>query len=238
MNVNVARRLPVGRTLFPWIPLIVALLVFVGFAQTYYLKAWFATPVLTVLVHAHGLLMTSWVVLFLTQTFFIATHRVNLHRRLGISGAVLIPLIFVVGVVTAIHAAKLGHSPGPPPLVFLIVPLFNIIVFAILAGSALALRRHSDWHRRLMLVATLNMLPPATARLAMQYLPVPGLPFAFGLTDMAILAALVYDAIRHRRVHPAFALGLGLVILWELAALTLGTTSAWLAFAGWLTGFA
>ncbi|HEY7872071.1 MAG TPA: hypothetical protein VIC31_05075 [Rudaea sp.] len=237
-NIQTAARISAERHLYPWVPLGVAALIFAGFAQTFYLKTWFASPVLPLLLHVHGLLMTAWVLLFLVQTRLIAKHRVDLHRRLGMFGAVLMVLVFVAGVVTAIHAAKLGHSPGPPPLVFLTVPLFNIVAFAILVGSALALRRRSDWHRRLMLVATLNMLPPALARATMQYLHVPALPVAFGLTDIAIISALVYDTIRHRRVHPAFACGLGLVLLWEAAALAFGNTAAWLGFAGWLTGLA
>lgn len=235
-NVQAAARSPSERHLFPWVPVGVALLIFVGFAQTYYLKPWFASPALPLLLHAHGSLMTAWILLFLVQTRLIAKQRLDLHRRLGMFGAVLMVLVFVAGVVTAIHAAKLGHSPGPPPLVFLTVPLFNIVAFAILVGSALALRRRSDWHRRLMLVATLNMLPPALARATMQYLHVPALPVAFGLTDIAIISALVFDTISHRHVHPAFAWGLGLVLFWEAAALALGSTPGWLGFAGWLTG--
>ncbi|MDE2257113.1 MAG: hypothetical protein KGK05_05055 [Xanthomonadaceae bacterium] len=236
-NVEAAARSPTERHLFPWVPIGVAVLIFAGFAQTYYLKPWFASPILPLLLHMHGALMTAWVLLFVAQTRLIAKHRVDLHRRLGIFGAVLMVLVFAAGVVTAVRAAKLGHSPGPPPLVFLIVPLFDIVAFAILVGSALALRRRTDWHRRLMLVATLNILPPATARLAVEYLHAPGLPFALGVTDIAIIGALVYDTIMHRRVHPAFAWGLGLVLFWEAAALALGSTPAWLGFAGWLTGF-
>jgi hypothetical protein len=37
-----------------------ALIVFVGFAQTYYLKVLFRTPLLRLLPHIHGLLMTAW----------------------------------------------------------------------------------------------------------------------------------------------------------------------------------
>jgi hypothetical protein len=231
---DLSRAIP--RRQYPWIPLCIAALVLVGFAQTYYLKLLFGTPALPLLVHLHGLLMTAWVLLFVVQARLVATRNVPLHRRLGIIGVVLLVLIPVVSAVVAVHGAKLGHSPGPPPLVFLTVPLFNVAAFAILGGTGVLLRRrHSDWHRRLMLLATLNLLPPPMGRFAAQYLHAPGLPFAFGVADLAIIACLVYDTVKHRRLHPAFGWGLALVLTWEGAALALGGTAGWLHFAGWLT---
>jgi hypothetical protein len=55
--------------------------VFVGFARTYYLEFLFGTPALPWLVHLHGALMTSWFVLFFTQTYLIASHRTSWHPR-------------------------------------------------------------------------------------------------------------------------------------------------------------
>jgi hypothetical protein len=64
----------------------------------------------------------------------IAARRADLHRRLGIGGAVLAGLMLVVGHLTAVAAARQGVTPpgGPPPLVFLAVPLGALVVFAIL----------------------------------------------------------------------------------------------------------
>lgn len=231
---DLARATP--RRQYPWIPLCIAVLILAGFAQTYYLKTLFGAPALPLLLHVHGLLMTAWIVLFAVQARLVATRRVAVHRKLGVVGAVLIVLIPIVGVVVAIHGAKLGHSPagGPPPLVFLAVPLFNIVAFFILAGSAVLLRRRTDWHRRLMLVATLNLLPPALGRFAPEYLHLPGLPVAFGVTDLALIGCLVYDTLRHRRLHPAFGWGLALVLAWEAAALGLSGTAGWQHVASWL----
>jgi hypothetical protein len=233
MSVTTPRRLQEYH-LFPWIPVGLALVVFIGFAQTWFLKPLFGTPGLPLLLHLHGLVMSAWVVLFVVQTRLVAAHRVDLHRRLGIAGAALLVLVPVMGIVTAIHAAKLGHSPGPPPLVFLSVPLFNILAFTILAGSGLALRRRSDWHRRLMLAATLNFLPPAVGRIALQYTHIANLPMALGSVDVVLLACIVYDTIRNRRLHPAFVLGLVVTLAWQAAVLGFGRTPGWVHIAAWL----
>ena len=48
---------------------------------------------LSALVRLHGLVMFGWIALFVTQTVLVVRHRVDLHRRLGIFGAVLAALV-------------------------------------------------------------------------------------------------------------------------------------------------
>ena len=44
------------------------------------------------LVHLHGIVMTLWFALFVVQTRLIAAHRTDLHRRVGVFGALLVVL--------------------------------------------------------------------------------------------------------------------------------------------------
>ena len=68
---------------------LIPIIVLIGFSRTYYLKGWFGTPALPgLLVHLHGIVMTSWVVLFVTQVSLVATGRTRTHQRPGILGAV------------------------------------------------------------------------------------------------------------------------------------------------------
>jgi hypothetical protein len=130
---------------------------FAGFARTYYLKLLFGTPALPWLVHLHGLLMTSWFVLFFTQTCLIAAHRVDWHRRLGVFGVALAGVILVVAPMVLVYAvARELHAPHGHPF-FVVIFGFDLVVladFAILVASAVALRRRSDFHKRLMLLAS------------------------------------------------------------------------------------
>src|ERR1044071_8015406 len=92
------------------------LLVFAGFARSYYLKPYFGTPpVLTPLLHLHGLLFSSWIVLLLAQTTLVATKRTAVHRRLGWAGAGLAVLMILVGATTAVVRAKLVEVPPGSP---------------------------------------------------------------------------------------------------------------------------
>jgi len=231
-----ARR-PANRPFYTWAALAAALVVFAGFARTFYLNGMLAHFPLTGLLVFHGLVMTSWFVLFFVQVRLVASRRTDLHRRVGPYGAVLAALVLIVGTTTAIVAAKAGHSPpgAPPALVFLAIPLGDMLLFAGVVGAALWLRRRPEYHKRLMLVATLGILPAAISRIPIDALQSAGLPAFFGVADILILGCLVADTIRHRRLHPAFGWGFGFVVLTQVGRFLLAGTPQWMVFARWLT---
>jgi hypothetical protein len=212
--------------------------VFAGFAPSYYLRAYYGTTPLIPLLHLHGLVFTSWLVLFLMQTTLVATKRTNVHRRLGVAGAVLAVLMLLVGTGTAIIRAKQGAPPdSPEPLVFLTIPLGDMLVFAILVGAGFYYRRRTDVHKRLMLLATISILPAATARLPFAFIQQTGPLAFFGLADLFIVPCVLYDLFTRGRVHRATLWG-GLIIVASLPLrLFIGETRAWIAFATWLTSW-
>lgn len=230
-------RRPAKRPLYTWGALIAVLVVFAGFSRTFYLNGVLAHFPLTGLLVFHGLVMTLWFVLFFVQVRLVASHRTAVHRRVGVYGAVLAMLVVIVGTTTAIAAAKAGHSPpgAPPALVFLAIPLGDMVLFTGLVGSALWLRRRPETHKRLMLVATLGILPAAIARIQIDALQSVGLPAFFGVADVLILGCLAADTIRHRRLNPAFGWGFGFVVLTQVGRFLLAGTPQWMAFAKWLT---
>lgn len=226
------------RRLYIAFAVLMPLIVLAGFARTYYLKGFFGNPPLPgLLVHVHGLVMTSWVVLFITQVSLVATRRVRTHQRLGVLGAVLAALIVMVGIMTAIAGAARGASPGPPALQFLVIPLGDMLVFAILVGMALYWRRgRLDIHKRLMLLAAVNLLAPAIARIPLSFIANGGALAFFGLTDLCILTCVGVDTIRNRRLHPAFLWGTLFIITAQPLRLMLAGTGLWLRFATALVG--
>ncbi len=213
----------------------VAATVLLGFAKTYYLKAVFGTPTLSPLLHLHGLVMSLWFGLFLVQVRLVANRRLDLHRQLGLLGAFLAAAVLVLGTATAITAARLGRSPGPPPLIFLVVPLGDMVVFGSLVGAGLGLRARGDFHKRLMLLSCVGILAAAIARIPVDAIAKAGPLAYFGLTDLAVIGCAAYDRLRTGRLHPAFLWGGLFVILSHWLRLTLAGTGAWMTFATWLT---
>jgi hypothetical protein len=217
-----------------------ALIVFAGFARTYYAKAVFGTPPLpSGLVHLHGLLMTAWVVLFATQVRFISTKRIRLHQRLGYAGIGLAALIIASGVPTALRAAKFGSTAAPPdvpPLAFLIVPLTDLVMFALFFAGAVYYRRRPAAHKSLMLLTALNFLPPALARVPIPSLLALGPLWFFGVPTALALLCLALDARHTGHVNKVLLTGTLLLAASYIGRLALMNTAAWMGVATWMVG--
>lgn len=227
------------RAFYTTVAVLAALIVFVGFARTYYLKELFGIRPLPLLVHFHGLVFTAWIVLFFVQTRLVAVRRTDIHRKLGVAGGVLATLMVVIGFLTAINAARHGAAvtSGPPEiprLVFLVVPLTDIVVFIVLAGAGFLWRRRPEIHKRMMLLATISIVPPAVARLLITMHQPVNLLLVFGIPDLVMLGCIAYDLTTRRKLNPAYLWG-GLILLAsQPLRLMLGGTHAWMSFAQWL----
>jgi hypothetical protein len=226
-----------GSRFYVVVAVVSALIVFAGFARTFYLNSFFARRNLTALMILHGVIFSCWIILLLMQTTLVAAKRTDIHRRLGFAGVILAVLMIVVGLTLALHAARYGFQTSglPPPLVFLVVPFFDIVMFAILVGAAFYQRARPDVHKRLMLTATIAILPPAFARIPL-HLITAHLPMsAFVLGDLVLLACVACDAAVSHRLHRAYLWGgAALILSFPLRMLLAGTT-AWMSFARWIT---
>jgi uncharacterized membrane protein YozB (DUF420 family) len=225
-----------GGRLYAWIALAAALIIFAGFARTFYLRSLSGAPPLSPLLFVHGTVMTLWFVVFCAQVWLVVEGRTDLHRRLGVVGLLVAVAVVCVGVAAAIDAGRRGSSPAPgvPPLMFMAVPLFDMPVFALLVGIGAWKRRRPDVHKRLMLLATLGMLTPAIARIPLSFIQDGGPPVFFGLALLVVLGCIAIDTARSRRLHPAFGWGAALIIAMLPLRLLVASTAAWTQFAGWL----
>jgi hypothetical protein len=226
------------RPMYAAAALVAALVVFGGFAPSYYLVSVFGAGDLTTLKHMHGAVMTSWFALFFVQARLAATGRIATHRQLGLAGVFLAMIVVAMGTTLAIAAAKAGVAPVPgiSPLVFLVLPLGEMVAFAALFSAAIALRKRTDYHKRLMLLASVSMLAPAFARFPTDAIGLSGPPVFFALTDIVILACIAYDTVKNRRLHPAFIGGFVFIVVVQFGRLALSQTAAWMRFASWLAG--
>lgn len=167
---------------------------------------------LPAIYHLHGAVFLSWVILYLAQNVLVYTGAVRGHRQLGWLSLALLPLMAVLGVTITVYAVR--HHGGPPILdlnSFLIGNPVGILYFVSVSGVAIALRRNTPWHRRLMFCGMAAITGPGFGRL----LPMPFL-IPWGWWIAALIAPSIFPAIamvveRHRtgRVHPAWAWGWG-----------------------------
>ena len=201
-------------------------IVVVGFAPSFYLRAHFAplhpemgSPTLPGYLHAHGAILFAWYTLLFVQASLISARRVDLHRSVGVAGAVVAIGVLVASCVVLSNApARLVASGTPLRTVAGIVfgDVFALICFATFVATAIALRARAAAHKRLMLLASIVIIGPALSR--WRYFPTffgfAEIGDGYGaLAQLALLLVLpVYDFASRRRLHPATAWGVGGIV--------------------------
>jgi hypothetical protein len=228
------------RAFYSGLAVAMALIVFAGFAPTFYLRSAFGAPVsvtglasITPVVMAHGLIFTAWVVLFVVQTGLIAARNVATHRQVGIASVALAVAMVAVGLPTAFAAAARGSAPaGFDPLVFLVVPFFDLVLFAAFFTAAFLRRRDKEAHKRLMLLAYVSIIPAAVARL-------PGMvalgPIAFAAAFLPSVMGAIYDRWSRGKVSPIYWWGIAVLYVSIPGRLAIAATPVWRAFAEFVT---
>ncbi|NUP06278.1 MAG: hypothetical protein HOW73_09490 [Polyangiaceae bacterium] len=207
---------------------------FAAFAPTYYLRPLSDAPPLSPLLHVHGAVFTAWLLLLFAQSALVASHRVALHRRLGIAGALLAGIMVPLGIITAIGAAQRGAARGGlDPVVFLIFPLGQVVLFAVFLGIALVQRRRPETHRRFVIVATTCLMAPAIARLPL----IGERPIlSLGLSALFVVAGMVHDWKTLGRPHRVYVIGALVLLVSGPVRFGLGHTAAWQSLARALVG--
>ncbi|HET7810991.1 MAG TPA: hypothetical protein VFL16_10485 [Steroidobacteraceae bacterium] len=221
------------------VALVLAVLVFAGFARTFYLRAWFDVPPITLLLQLHGFLFSAWFALYVVQTRLIAANHVRAHRQLGIAGVALAALVVIVGLVSTVVSAG---APRARPMglsspQFVLIPLVAIVTFGGLVAAALVYRYHPAVHKRLMTLAMITVLGPPVARL----IAAAGQRESFLAIQTTVAAAFVIwclmaDWLRYRVVHPIYSVGGPLLVLsWPLRA-AIAQTAGWEGIGAWMAG--
>lgn len=211
-----------------------------GFARTYFLRPVLPAPAvapygLTPLIHLHAVLFTGWVLLFLAQARLVAARRIDLHRKLGLAAAVVAVLMVGVGTLVAVQGALRGVAPfGMDPRRFMIVPLFAVVLFAVFAAAGLRARRDPQSHKRLMLLATIAILPPAIARWVL--LLGLGPPVVFAVATLFLVPLVVWDLKTRGRLHPVTLWGGLLLAVSGPLRLLIARTDGWVTVADGLVG--
>ena len=192
---------------FPAAGVIAIAAAMVGFSTTFFLPLFSGAFSAPAVKWIHAALMFCWVCLFMAQTLFIRTGTFAWHRRMGIVGAALAALIipFTIATGVAILPRDLaamgdgGYSAFLPTLI-------EAFLFGSLVAAAIALRSRPDFHKRLMLLATLSAIGPAWFRFRHFFPAVenPLVVFGFWLALAPMVAAALLDGWLNRRIHPVF----------------------------------
>jgi hypothetical protein len=189
-------------------------------------------------VHLHAVSMAAWVLLFVAQNALVYRGQVAVHRKLGVFGVVWSAWIVALGFVFT--AADVQAHRVPPfftPNFFLVMDWLNIVAFAALVWAGVRLRERSDWHKRLMLGAMINLSAPAWGRLI---LPIVMDQRGVWLIGLALLCyfgvAMLYDRRTRGSVHPAYWWGAGALVAWHALSFALSPLAPVVALTAKLAG--
>ena len=209
-----------------------ALFILLGFVQ-FSLRGFVDVRKAPILTHLHGGLMVAWLGLAVVQNITAQTSRINLHRKLGWISAALVGGILVTGIAVAFDALA-GHRAPPffSAPYFLALTTLEPIGFAVLVVWGVSLRQKTQWHRRIMLGATIVILEPALGRL----LPMPLLSgwgeWIILTIQLGVLSLLAkHDRFVLGRVHPATLSLMVTVATIHLSVTTLSKVPSFARFA-------
>ena len=226
-------RLRNERLYFAAVTGLLVLLALAGFSRSFYLHTLFGMPAPTRFLQIHGAIMTGWMLLLAIQTALIFVRRTRWHRMLGYAGVIYAVLILPVGAMATLGLARrevLAHSAAvPSQLNVLGLELTQLTLFAILVAGAVLLRAKTDIHKRLMVIATLCILPNAIVRLSL-LTDFDFLSTNFGIITvwaLLVVAVVGVDVWRNRRLHPAFGWSASLAIVALFAAWYASRTALW-----------
>ena len=221
---------------FSGMAILILVTVFLGFARTYYLAGVFKADPIPPLLHIHGAVFSSWMILLIVQTSLVAAGRVDLHRRLGLLGFCLACLLVILGLMVATNsmvrhfdAAEAAHMQVEVKA-FYAFQTCDMLIFSTLIYFAFRNRFNPAAHKRLILIATIALLDAAFGRwpidVVSQY-------FQFGCYAL-LLILIGHDLWSTRKLHRATLLAsVFFVMLYQVRG-PIGHTARWQAFATWV----
>ena len=189
---------------------------------------------LPAILYAHVTVFVFWMILFIVQTALVRSRNVKLHRLLGwwtLAVGIALPIVGVwVGIVMA-RLETLHGDQGEDA--FLVVPLFDMIAFAIVYGLAIHWRRRPEYHRRLMLIAACGLTGAGLGRFPHYIVPHGWFYWAL---DLLILLGVLRDLIVIKRIHPVYLYALPMLIVGQSITVFLRGSPIWLPVAHAIMG--
>jgi hypothetical protein len=201
-------------------------------------------PPFPAVLHMHAVLMGSFLLLLLAQSWLMATGRNARHMRLGMLAMVLAPALVIVGFIlapTMYHMLWAGAQAAPPgkreDMQFALGIWENILLLQLRIGIlfplflAIGLKargRNAGMHKRMMFLATVMALPAGIDRIPWLWSSMPASPMSADLfTLVAIAPMFLWDVLRNRSVHPAYVIWLAVNIPFAIAVQGLWDTPWW-----------
>ncbi|HTY85560.1 MAG TPA: hypothetical protein VMB19_15175 [Silvibacterium sp.] len=206
--------------------LVMAGLVVWGFSRTVNTNLFHANPPRPLLLWFHGTAFSTWVVFFIVQSALVRTRHVSVHRLLGWFGATLAAGMTVLGVTIAIVMARFDgsvlHQKGADA--FLSIPFGDMIIFGSCMAMAIYWRKRPEYHRRLVFVASCELMDAAIGRFDFWF----NHNLFYPALDFLIVLGMVRDWLVEGRVNKVYLYALApMIVVQSLAVYAWRIDPAW-----------
>ncbi len=186
----------------------------------------------------HAGLFLGWVALLAAQIVFIRQGHPELHKRLGLVSALMIPAMAISSVFAETYSEHFEaiHRPGGQR--FLIVPIFSLGLFLIFTTLGMLLRKRTAIHKRLVFLGTALLFGAAWSRVSGPLLkPLMdghGMGFftrRFIMTNVFLVMLAMLDWRTKGRLQTVSAVGIAVTLVAEIVVTELYYTPWWLGVA-------
>lgn len=193
----------------------------------------------TIIIHIHGALLMTWLLLLVVQPMLIHMGKAKLHRKIGsiswVLGPAIIMMLFLVGKQS--FNRGLGNFPLADSYAVMVLDTRGFISFAIIWALAMAFRKNPNAHMRYMIATGILGIGPGIGRGFMYFFGLSlwdALTYA-DLLDLVIVGLLLGFDIGRKRDYKPFAVVFLILligtILWQVR-----DSAAWQSFAAWYAG--
>lgn len=175
-----------------WIALVMCFFIFGGFTLAA-IQRWVTNDPTTMppVVHLHGITFISWMTLLMVQTYLINVRNVALHRSLGMFGIALGTAVLFTGALITMLGMTFGDPTGPFYYDLMYLSVMALLGFGILFTLAIRNVRRPEYHRRLILFATIPILPPGINRMYQVVFQLDWLPVVATYATMSAIAVAI-----------------------------------------------
>ena len=162
----------------------------------------------------HAAVFSGWLVFAMLQTGLVRLRQVKVHRLLGWFGVGLAVLMVVVGTRTALQLGRFDvevlHQQGADT--FEVVSFADMILFPLLVGLGIAWRKKPELHRRLFLLATVELTGAGFGRIDW----VAAHNLMFFCADAVMCLGVLRDLLVSGRVHRVYKVAIPLIVVWHV----------------------
>jgi hypothetical protein len=155
-----------GRYFYLCMSLVMAGVAGWAFGPTVDARLLHANPPRPPLLWFHATIFLAWMVLFVAQSALVRVRMVSVHRALGWFGAALAAAMVVSGFIVSVGMLrfKIAVLHRKTVVSFLSILWCDMIIFGACMALAIYFRKRPEYHRRLVFMATCQLMQAAFVR--------------------------------------------------------------------------